>query len=194
MKDFINKFDFNNPNWEHLPEDFDDVEPDDLSREELIKYNSIKTLWELAQPKKVESRSRVWKSPNGYIYLVSWSNASLLRILAVKWVQWIKDVKGKDRNVQDFSGPSSSSKVLQHPVHNFGWKYIERLEAQLLDCLRSAIAKSRRRVCTPDDLRVPKFSRLCASQSERGKGRFSAERTRWYIVIPKRLKPRKPRY
>ena len=45
--------------------------------EELIE----KTYRELAQPKGPEARSRVWTDPEGYRYLVPWSNAALLRFL-----------------------------------------------------------------------------------------------------------------
>jgi four helix bundle protein len=40
-----------------------------------------KTYRELAKPKQPEARSRVWKDPEGYKYLVPWSNAVLLRFL-----------------------------------------------------------------------------------------------------------------
>jgi len=38
-----------------------------------------KTMQELAKPKQPQARSRVWKSPQAYSYLVQWSNAVLLR-------------------------------------------------------------------------------------------------------------------
>jgi four helix bundle protein len=38
-----------------------------------------KTMRELAKPKQPKARSRVWKSPQAYHYLVQWSNAVLLR-------------------------------------------------------------------------------------------------------------------
>ncbi|HKB88114.1 MAG TPA: four helix bundle protein [Patescibacteria group bacterium] len=40
-----------------------------------------KTLRELSQTSKPIERSRVSNTPNGYIFLVAWSNASLLRVL-----------------------------------------------------------------------------------------------------------------
>ena len=45
--------------------------------DELIE----KTMRELAQPERPEARSRVWTDPEGYRYLVPWSNATLLRFL-----------------------------------------------------------------------------------------------------------------
>lgn len=44
-----------------------------------------KTYKELAQPEKPGSRSRVWRSTNGYIFLVPWANAALLRVLVRKF-------------------------------------------------------------------------------------------------------------
>jgi len=91
------------------------------------KWGAIKTLWQLSQlndperSRRTKSRSRIWKSTNGYIFLVSWSNASLLRVLGVKWFTYLKSPKS----------PLTSSK---------GWKYIDRLEGQFLDELRSVIA------------------------------------------------------
>ncbi|MBI4098257.1 MAG: hypothetical protein HY426_04440 [Candidatus Levybacteria bacterium] len=40
-----------------------------------------KTFRELSAPEKPKQRSRVWKHPQGYRYLVQWSNAVLLRYL-----------------------------------------------------------------------------------------------------------------
>ena len=44
-------------------------------QEKLIE----KTLQELSAPVRPSQRSRVWKDPKGYTYLVQWSNAVLLR-------------------------------------------------------------------------------------------------------------------
>ncbi len=46
-----------------------------------------KTLSELSQGQKPAERSRVSKTPNGYIFLVVWSNASLLRVLNKKFTE-----------------------------------------------------------------------------------------------------------
>lgn len=40
-----------------------------------------KTMRELAMPKQPQARSRVWTDPEGYRYLVPWSNTVLLRFL-----------------------------------------------------------------------------------------------------------------
>ena len=46
-------------------------------QDELVK----RTLQELKAPKRPQARSRVWTDPQGYKYLVAWSNAVFLRFL-----------------------------------------------------------------------------------------------------------------
>ncbi len=50
-----------------------------MSSDQAIKDAIAKTYRELSQPKKPQSLSRNWKDPEGYKYLVQWSNAVLLR-------------------------------------------------------------------------------------------------------------------
>src|SRR3990167_8667587 len=52
---------------------------------DIIQELVDKTLRELSQEQKPQERSRISKSPNGYIFLVAWSNASLLRFLNRKF-------------------------------------------------------------------------------------------------------------
>lgn len=51
----------------------------DKTREEIIQELVDKTMRELKTPVKPVQRSRVWKDPEGYRYLTSWSNSVLLR-------------------------------------------------------------------------------------------------------------------
>lgn len=53
----------------------------------IIQELVDKTLRELSQNKKPKERSRVSSTPNGYIFLVAWSNASLLRVLVRKYTE-----------------------------------------------------------------------------------------------------------
>ncbi|MFZ5366469.1 MAG: four helix bundle protein [Patescibacteria group bacterium] len=126
LKEFIKNFSFNKPDWGELPEGFPECDLAGLSSEEIGRFMAIKNLWELSQPEKPKARSRVWESTNGYIYLVAWSNASLLRILATKWFGWFK---GNYRNLEEFRGG-----------YRIGPKLLDRLEGQLLDSLRSVVA------------------------------------------------------
>jgi len=81
LKQFLKSFDFHKPDWSRLPVGFPKCDFGGLSSEEIGDLSAIQSLWELSRPEKPRARSRVWKSSNGYIYLVSWSNASLLRVL-----------------------------------------------------------------------------------------------------------------
>jgi four helix bundle protein len=81
LKQFLKSFDISNPDFSNPPENFPDCDLGGLSSQEVGQFNSIKTLWELSRPPKPKARSRAWKSSSGYIYLVAWSNASLLRVL-----------------------------------------------------------------------------------------------------------------
>ena len=148
LKQFIKNFDSKNRKWENLPEGFSNCILDDLTSDEIIKFNIIKTFWEIDRPKKPTSRSRVWKSPNAYIYLVSWSNANLLRILGVKWIEWLKN--SPESPLNSYKYPSKSSKGSYRKLEEvrgnrtssrkFGYKYIDRLEGQFLDSLRSTVS------------------------------------------------------
>lgn len=67
-----------------MPEGFPSCDLEGLSSDEVGRFNAIKTVWELAQPSKPQSRSRIWKTPQGYKFLVQWSNLVLLRVLIRK--------------------------------------------------------------------------------------------------------------
>lgn len=84
LTDFINKFDFNKPDWQALPDNWPEPDSANLTGEQIGKLNGIKTLWLLAKPCKPEQKSRVWTDPDGYKFLVQWSNAVLLRYLIRK--------------------------------------------------------------------------------------------------------------
>lgn len=53
--------------------------------DDVIQAQIDKTYRELNQIKKTVEKSRVSKTSNGYIFLIAWSNASLLRILNKKF-------------------------------------------------------------------------------------------------------------
>lgn len=51
----------------------------------VIQAQIDKTMRELGQPLKPKERSRISKTSNGYIFLVAWSNASLLRYITKRF-------------------------------------------------------------------------------------------------------------
>lgn len=52
---------------------------------DVVRKMVEQTFRELAQGQKPQERSRISKIPNGYIFLVTWSNASLFRIFVRKF-------------------------------------------------------------------------------------------------------------
>ena len=57
--------------------------------DELVK----KTYEELAQVSKPKERSRMSQTANGYVHLIAWSNASLLRILIKKFTSKLPSIE-----------------------------------------------------------------------------------------------------
>jgi four helix bundle protein len=51
----------------------------------VIQAQIDKTMQELGQSTKPKERSRISKTSNGYIFLIAWANASLLRVLVTKF-------------------------------------------------------------------------------------------------------------
>lgn len=51
----------------------------------VVQAQIDKTMRELGQSVKPKERSRISKTSNGYIFLVAWANASLLRVLTTKF-------------------------------------------------------------------------------------------------------------
>lgn len=89
LKDFLNSFDYNNPNWSNIPPDFPDCDLEGLASTDVGKFFGIKSLWELSKPKKILQNSRSWSHPEGYKFLVQWSNSVLLRYLGRKLTDFL---------------------------------------------------------------------------------------------------------
>ena len=53
--------------------------------DDVVKQLVEKTYRELAEAQKPQEKSRISKTGNGYIFLIAWSNASLLRVLNKKF-------------------------------------------------------------------------------------------------------------
>jgi four helix bundle protein len=83
LKRFVNNFNFKKPDFSTLPKRFPNGPLTGLNSGEVGKFAAIKTYWEIERVKRktTQSRSRVWTDPEGYKYLVAWSNAVLLRFL-----------------------------------------------------------------------------------------------------------------
>src|SRR3989338_2175703 len=81
VKEFIAQFDDHNPDWSQAPEGFPHCDLAGLSSSEVGTFLRTKTVWELSRPERPPQRSRGWQDPEGYRYLVQWSNTVLLRYL-----------------------------------------------------------------------------------------------------------------
>lgn len=66
LKEFVEKFNPQNPDWSGLPADFPNCDLAGLTSEEVRRFNVVKTLWEMSRPERIETRSRVWSDPKGY--------------------------------------------------------------------------------------------------------------------------------
>ena len=143
VKEFVTKFNSDHPDWGNLPDKFPNCDLRDLTSSEVGMFNSILTYWELAHPPKSNSITRQWTDPEGYRFLVIWTNSVLLRILIRKFTSTLplfssrtfnplKESKGVYRNLEESKIPYSplfSSKGSEH-----------RLKAQLDDAARSVVA------------------------------------------------------
>lgn len=70
-----------------------------------------KTYRELSEPKKPVARTRIWKSPNGYIFLISWSNANLLRILVRKFTVTLQRSEYRTKTQADDAARSTVANI-----------------------------------------------------------------------------------
>jgi len=84
LKEFVNNFDFDNPDWHNLPLNFPNCDLQGLTSSEVGRFNAIIAFFEINRPSKNNFQSRVWQDPTGYQYLAVWQNAALLRILIRK--------------------------------------------------------------------------------------------------------------
>jgi four helix bundle protein len=134
-----------------------------MEQNKIIKELIEKTFAELNQSEKPVSRSRVWKSSNGYIFLVAWSNASLLRILAAIWFTSLKSA----------NSPLTSLR---------GMPFVNRLEAQLLDALRSVIANIEEGFARPNTSSYLEFLGFSQASLKEAKGDFQRARQDGFLT------------
>lgn len=140
LKDFINNFDFDKPDWSNLPDGWPEPDMTGLISAEVGNLAGIKTLWLLAKPNMPEQKSRTWTDPDGYKFLVQWSNAVLLRYLIRKLtdtlphLSYYKTFSG--RSVSQVSSPLPSS---NNPLSSFNRPSEHRRKAQLDDAARSVV-------------------------------------------------------
>ena len=159
LKDFVKKFDPQNPDWSGLPEDFPDCDLEELTSSEVGKFNVIKTFWEMSRPEKIDARSRVWVDPKGYQYLAVWQNSALLRVLIRKFTltlpldrtlnkpleyrlkaQMDDAARSVKRNIEEGWKRPTTSEYLQFV--GYSQASLEELRGDVRDCRADGFLKS----------------------------------------------------
>lgn len=77
----------------------------------IIQENIDRTFRELAAHAKPQARSRISHTPNGYIHLVAWSNASLLRIFVVRFTETLHKSQYRRRIQVDDAARSTVANI-----------------------------------------------------------------------------------
>lgn len=114
-----------------------------MNQKTVIQQMIDKTMAELNEPVKPVQRSRVWKTPEGYKFLVQWSNLALLRLLVKKVID---DLSPYSKQQSSFNHPLRSlsaqagSKFPLNSIPPLNPRLFSRLEAQLMDAIRSCLA------------------------------------------------------
>lgn len=119
----------------------------------VIQAQIDKTLKELSTPPKPVEKSRISKTPNGYIFLVAWSNASLLRILVKKFTDLLPKSMYRLKSQLDDACRSVVANIEEGFARQTTAEYINFLgysRASLIEvkgdiqrCLQDGILKSR---------------------------------------------------
>lgn len=86
-----------------------------------------KTYQELKTPQKPIQNSRVWKSTNGYIFLVAWSNSNLLRILIHRFTDSLPKSLYRYKNQIDDAGRSVVANIEEGFARSTTSEYIQFL-------------------------------------------------------------------
>lgn len=119
----------------------------------VIQAQIDKTLKELSNPPKPIERSRISKTSNGYIFLVAWSNASLLRVIVKKFTDSLPKSMYRLKSQLDDACRSVVANIEEGFARSTTDEYIKFLgfsRASLIEvkgdiqrCLQDGILKSR---------------------------------------------------
>jgi four helix bundle protein len=86
-----------------------------------------KTYQELKTPQKPIQNSRIWQSTNGYIFLIPWSNASLLRVLIRRFTDSLPKSYYRFKNQIDDAGRSVVANIEEGFARSTTSEYIQFL-------------------------------------------------------------------
>ena len=111
-----------------------------------------KTYRELASPKQPVSRSRMWRSPNGYIFLVAWSNASLLRVFTRMFTDALPKGEFRLKRQLDDAGRSTVANIEEGFARpstkeyldflGFSFASLKEVKGDIQRCLQDGFIKS----------------------------------------------------
>lgn len=122
---------------------------DNLVVQELVE----KTFRELSAANKPQQHSRVSQTPNGYIFLVAWSNASLLRILVRTFTETLPKSKYRLKvhlddaarsvvaNIEEGYGRPTTSQYLD--FLGFSQGSLREVKGDVQRCLQDGLLSSR---------------------------------------------------
>lgn len=82
-----------------------------MTQSQVIADNVEKTYRELAAHAKPQTRSRISTTPNGYIHLTAWSNASLLRVFVVRFTSTLHKSQYRTRIQIDDAARSTVANI-----------------------------------------------------------------------------------
>lgn len=153
LEKFIKGFNINKPSWENLPNDFPNCNLEGLDSSDIGKFNAVRTVWQLSQPPKPKSRSRVWEDPKGYQYLGVWQNAALLRALVRLFTKGLPksehrlkaqmddSARSVKRNIEEGWKRPTSNEYLQFLGYSQG--SLEELRGDVRDCKTDGFLSSK---------------------------------------------------
>lgn len=93
----------------------------------VVEEAIAKTLKELEEAGTPTSRSRVATTPNGYIHLVAWSNAGLLRVLVVRFTEVLPRSQHRLKAQLDDAGRSVVANIEEGFSRPTTYEYLEYL-------------------------------------------------------------------
>src|SRR3989338_6934799 len=118
----------------------------------LVQELIDKTYRELATPKQPVQRSRMWRSPSGYIFLVAWSNASLLRIFIRKFTIALPKKEFRLKTQTDDAGRSTVANIEEGFARpstkeyldflGFSFASLKEVKGDIQRCLQDGFIKS----------------------------------------------------
>lgn len=123
------------------------------SQQDVINENIAKTMAELASSNRPLQSSRTWSHPEGYKYLVQWSNAVLLRYLVRKFTASLPKMEFRQkpqlddaarsvvRNIEEGYKRGNTSPYLE--FISFSQGSLEEIKGDIRDATQDGFLKSR---------------------------------------------------